>query len=231
MLLSEIAYSIYNTAKGGGVASDDTRLNIALIKYWVQYYRNFMIPIATDYGKIYMPELVQDLGCVALTEVDKAECAAVGGTTITWGCNIMKATIPALVDMPKDRGLVFVGLINKQTPIEVCTAENVGLSKHRLISNNKPKAYRIGTTIYVDAPAEKRMSYINVRGIFEDPTKVETCTAGGSCACFNEDTDQYPMPDTLIPKITELIMTKELQMALTVVDDKNNDGDEAYAKR
>ena len=240
MLLSEIRYSILNTAKGGGIRSDDSRLQSRLVDYWIQYYRNSLIPEITDFGKLYYPELVQDLGCVVLNDVDQGECLqdySLGSQVLDswnqgqwqedlefkWGCTIKKATIPALVDLPKERSLTFVGSIDKQTPFEIITAEQASLVKHRLITSVKPRAYRIGTSIYVIAPKNKRLKFINVRGIFEDPTKVESCAAAGDCSCFDPDTTQYPFPDTLMPKMVEMIMKKELGMSLQVPIDMAND--------
>lgn len=222
MLLNEIRYSIINTAKGGGVASDDSRLSSRLVDYWIKYYRNFLIPEATDFGKIYMPDLIQDLGCVALTTADVAECA---GTlaSVEYDCNIKKATIPNLVDLPKDRGLVYVGTIGKQEPYDTIMAEQESVYKHRLLVSQKPRAFRNGTTLYVVHPKNYRLKYVNVRGIFEDPTKVDYCNSAGSCDCFNIDTDQFPIPDMLVPKLVSLIMKNELNMSERVLDDLDND--------
>ena len=170
-------------AKGGGIRSDDSRLNSRLMDYWIQYYRNFLIPEATDFGKLRFSELIQDLGCVKLTDVDMAECGVGdpgdGGrfknvVDLNWGCTIKKAEIPAMVDLPKERSLVYVGYINKQSPFEVITAEQSSLTPYRMITSKKPRAYRIGTSLYIISPKNKRLKYVNVRGIFEDPTKVES---------------------------------------------------------
>ena len=222
MLLNEIRYSIINTAKGGGVASDDSRLSSRLVDYWIKYYRNSLIPEATDYGKIYHPDLIQDLGCVELSTADVAECA---GTlsSVEYDCNIKKATIPTLVDLPKDRGLIYVGAIGKQQPFDIINAEQESVYKHRLLSKVKPRAFRNGTTLYVVYPKNYRIKYVNVRGIFEDPTKVDHCNSAGSCACFNIETDNFPIPDILIPKLVGLIMRNELNMSERVLDDLDND--------
>jgi len=222
MLLNEIRYSIINTAKGGGVASDDSRLSSRLIDYWIKYYRNFLIPEATNFGKNLLPELVQDLGCQALTTADRAEC--VGAlSSIEWDCDIKKVTIPALVDLPKDRGLVYVGSIGKSDPYDLILSEQESVYQHRLLVSRKPRAYRIGTTLYVSHPNNYRLKYINVRGIFEDPTKVENCSAEGNCACFDSETTQFPFPDTLVPKLVSMILERELHITEKVVDDLVND--------
>lgn len=222
MLLNEIRYSIINTAKGGGVASDDSRLSSRLVDYWIKYYRNFLIPEMTEFGKILMPELIQDLGCQTLTTVDRAEC--VGAlSSVEWDCDIKKVTIPALVDLPKDRGLIYVGSIGKNDPYDIITSEQESVYQHRLLVSRKIRAYRIGTTLYVVSPNNYRLKYVNVRGIFEDPTKVESCSTAATCACFNPEVDEFPFPDTLVPKLVAAIMERELQMSLMNIDDLTND--------
>jgi hypothetical protein len=232
MILDELAYSIINTAKGGGIRTDDSRLNSRLVKYWIQQYRNFVIPEATAFGKDIQPQLIQDLGCLTLTKVDKGECGD-SANPVLWGCDIKKVTIPALVDLPKDRGLVFVGLIDKQTPIEVVSSETAHLQQHRMITSQYTRAYRIGTTLYVITPENERLTYINVRGVFDDPTKVTFCpSGGGTCVCFDEATDQYPIPDIYITKVLEQIYQKELRLTMGVPTDVTNDNKEAiYAQK
>mgnify|MGYP003146304081 CR=1 FL=1 len=222
MLLNEIRYSIINTAKGGGVRTDDSRLSSRLVDYWIKYYRNFLIPEATNFGKILLPELIQDLGCQTLSDVDRAEC--VGAlSSVEWDCDIKKVTIPALVDLPKDRGLIYVGAIGKSDPYDIITSEQESVYQHRLLASTKPRSYRIGTTLYVVTPSNYRLKYINVRGIFEDPTKVESCSTAGSCACFDSETTEFPFPDTLVPKLVAAVMERELHISSSNIDDLIND--------
>ena len=222
MLLSEIRSSIINTAKGGGIPSDDTRLSSRLVNFWIRYHRAAIIVEATAFGKNYLPELIQDLGCLELTDIDKSE----GGTSslnVEWGCNIKKVEIPSLVDLPNDRALAFVGLIDKQTPFEVITAEQSSLIPFMMITNNSYRQYRIGTTLYIISPINKRLRYINVRGIFGKPEDVTSTDLQGTATCFNENTDDYPIPDRLVAKLIENIMKKELMLSITVSEDVSND--------
>ena len=231
MLLNEIRYSIINTAKGGGVAADDSRLSGRLVDYWIKYYRNFLIPEITNFGKTFIPELIQDLGCQTLTTTDRAEC--VGAlSSVEWDCDIKKVTIPALIDLPKDRGLVYVGSIGKSDPYDIILSEQESVYQHRLLVSRKPRAYRVGTTLYVVSPSNYRLKYINVRGIFEDPTKVESCSDAGNCACFDPETTEFPFPDTLVPKLVAYILERELHITESVMEDLLNDNrDNARAIR
>ena len=71
--LDQYAYNIRNIARGGQGDSDDERLKIKQIKFWINGYRASGIFQVSDYGKNIDPQLIQDLGVVPLQEVDKAD--------------------------------------------------------------------------------------------------------------------------------------------------------------
>ena len=73
MTLSELSYNIKNIAKGGQGNSDDDNLNIRQIEFWIRAYRARGILQTTDFGKAIDPQMVQDLGCMPLEEVDMAD--------------------------------------------------------------------------------------------------------------------------------------------------------------
>ena len=49
--LDQYAYNIRNIARGGQGDSDDERLNIKMIKFWINGYRASGMFEATDWGK------------------------------------------------------------------------------------------------------------------------------------------------------------------------------------
>ena len=62
--LNELAYNIRHIARSGQGNSDDDRLTINQIKFWIRYYRSEGILQTTNYGKEIHPQMVQDLGIV-----------------------------------------------------------------------------------------------------------------------------------------------------------------------
>ena len=218
MLLAQIVRNIQNIAHGGGVPPDDKRLSDRNIKYWISYWRSALVPIVTDYGKLNYPELYQDLGLQTLVAVDKAE-----SNTVTWGENLKKITIPPLVSLPKNRNII-VSLADKQTPIPLISQTISHLSKYRRFTCGKPRAFLVGVNLYIDAPENLKLKYINIKGIFETPETVE--------ACFNEMTDIYPVPGIMIPLIMEKIVSQELNVTLKTQDDViNNARDDSQEKK
>ena len=222
--LNELAYNILNIARGG-LSSDDDRLNIRQIKFWIKYYRTAVIK---DEGlkqslrdvALLDPQLVQDLGCVKLEEVDKADC-----DTYHWGQKVKRAAIPKLVDLPLDKSITFVGLINKITPIILVSPDVAYFKAQQRFTGGMRRAYFIGEYLYVTDPFNEDICHVNVRGIFDDPTTINYTNEDGTQVCY-EDSSQYPMPMSYISKITTEIMQKELQMTVTATNDEINDSRE-----
>ena len=124
--LDEYAYNIRNIARGGQGDSDDDRLNIKQIKFWINGYRAAGIFAITDFGKDIDPQLVQDLGVIPLMEVDKADSEC---PDVDWGCTVMKVVLPKLLDFPNLRALSYVGKVDKQTPFIVNYPDTVAFKK------------------------------------------------------------------------------------------------------
>jgi hypothetical protein len=218
MTLKELQYNILNIARGG-VSSDDEKISSRQVKFWINYHR--ALAVAEDYkkGASIHPQLVQDLGCVQLTEADKGECASA-----SWGEKIMKATIPKLVELPNNRGLAFVGLIDKQTPIAPSSSGTVHFAQYKRVGADLRRYYTIGDSLYIATSDPKdNLTYVNVRGIFEDPSSISVCSSTGTCVCFDESTDKYPIPAKYVPLITERILKGELGYVLQTPNDEDND--------
>jgi hypothetical protein len=82
----------------------------------------------------------------------------------------------------------------------------------------------IGQALYVELiEADADMKYINVRGVLEDPTKINYFPqAGCEAVCFDDATDEYPMPLSLYTFVLENILTKELKWTTQAVTDELN---------
>ena len=220
--LDEYAYNIRNIARSGQGNSDDDLLRIKQIKFWIQYYRAEGINVATDYGKDIDPQLVQDLGILALEEVDRSDsnCPAVD-----WGCVIKKVTLPKFVAFPYNRALMFIGKIDKQTPFDLNKADVNIFKKATRFGHLRTKVFPIGTTYYLETTeADADMKYINVRGVLEDPTKANYFSQEGcEGVCFNDAKDEYPMPLSLYTYILAKILSAELKWTTqSVTDELNN---------
>ena len=219
--LNEYAYNIRNIARSGQGNSDDDRLTIKQIKFWIQYYRAEGVNQFTDYGKDIHPQMVQDLGIVPLVEVDATDSDC---PDVAWGCTIKKVSIPKFVNFPKDRAVVFVGKINKRTAFQLGSADVDEFKAETQFGKVLTRVTMIGTNMYFQlSKNDADIEYVNIRGVFEDPTKVDTyATAGCKPACFDDAKSEYPLPLNLYVYVLSNILQKELQWNEQAVNDELN---------
>ena len=122
---------------------------------------------------------------------------------------------------------MFVGKIDKQTSF-VKDDANV----HEFVSETRfgkkfNRYFIIGQNIYIEFnKKDANTKFINVRGVFEDPSKIDKYVLNeeGDCVpvCFDDAVDEYPMSMKLYRFITTSIMQNELGMTLQTVEDLLN---------
>lgn len=217
MKLNELAYNIKHLAHGGQGDSDDHKLNIRQIKFWINQYRASGIPQFTDFGKNISHNFFQDMGVVPLLDVDKSDSNC---PVIPWKCEIKKVVLPKLVHLPEHRNL-WIGLIDKQTPIIPDDSNTHFFTVQSRFGGQFHRAYLIGNTLYVTVKeGYEAMEYINIRGVFENPEEVMNYSAAGCTPTVcNLDKEEYPMDSGLYEYVTKSILTTELNMSLQTVND------------
>jgi hypothetical protein len=233
--LNELAYNIRNIARNGQGNSDDERINIRQIRFWIRSWRARLVKQQTDYGKHIDPHLIQDLGCLPLKEVDMSDPKEADAECIIcpeWGCTIKKATIPKLVDLPKGRALLFVGKLDKRTAFIMDDPDVSLFKEHTQFGKIISRTYLINNTLYFKFyDGDSSIEYVNVRGVFEDPEKVDTyATPGCTAKCYNYD-DEYPMPMSMYEDVVQGILSQELNMTLQTPNDLLNNSQQDEAQR
>lgn len=219
--LDQLAYNIRNIARNGQGNSDDERLQLRQIKFWIQQYRAEGINQITDYGKNIDPQLIQDLGIVPLVEVDAADPNC---PDIIWGCTIKKVTLPKFIDFPHNRAIAFIGKIDKREPFIFGNADTEYFKSEGRFSKLMTRVSMIGNNIYLQLkPDDADLEYINVRGVFEDPTSINTyAVAGCQPKCFDDGIDEYPLPLGLYTYVLRNILQTELNWTEQAVNDELN---------
>ena len=200
-----------------------------MIKFWIKGYRAKFIHELTFAGKLIDPQLVQDLGAVPLVEVDQADSDC---PDIEWGCKVLRTEIPKLIDLPNNRGLVWVGLIDKQTPIMLDYPDDSKFKRATRFGKQFNRAYLISNNLYVvtkDTGAD--LKYINIRGVFEDPTEAFNYVAPGCEKKCYTDNDPYPIPMRMYEPLTKSILATELNITINSVNDELNDARQNYQEQ
>lgn len=227
--LNEIIYNIRNVPNGG-YSTRSQKLSDRQIANWVRYHRVALITEDLETRQVIDPTWEQDLGCLNLSEIDKANCPQ-----HIWGEKVKTVKIPQLIKVrPKGAGLIqtltFVGKIDKVTPIPIDIYGYGKLSQFTMYAPKaKIRASIIGNQIYIsgtdedlnDIVSEMGLCAINVRGIFADPLGIESC---GEKKCFDWDKDCYPIDEHLEKILYERIWQREMQITINSPQDRvNND--------
>ncbi len=227
--LNQLAYNIRNIANRGQGNSDDEKLKISQVKFWIQYYRSDAINQFTDYGKDIDPQLVQDLGIIPLIDVDKTDSDC---PNVNWGCKIKKIVLPKFVGFPKGRAISFLGKIDKVTPFVKGDSDTEYFKSETRFGKIMSRGFVVGQNYYLElSENDANIEYMNVRGVFEDPTSISTyAKAGCQPKCFDDDIDEYPLPLNMYVYVLTNILQKELNFSEQALNDELNDAREGYEK-
>lgn len=228
MKFDEIIYTIKKLAEGGGITSDDSRLNPRQINAWISYYRSKLMydlreKIKKDNS---LDQYVQDLGCVKLICVDKADCCD-GSYKIYDYYKKLEKPLPKLLGMIGSRSLYFVGLIDKITSIPIGTSLKARYQQYDEYTKERRFCFLVRNQIYFLLPKYDDLEVVNIRGIFEDPDLAANYNCGTDNPLGCEDGEsEYPMPGYLIQPMRASIMKNELNItvATRMLNDNVNDG-------
>ena len=215
MTLDEIAYNILNLLRGGR-SSNDELISLDQIKFNIQHYRAMLIRRDFARNGVITRHLEQDLGCLELIKVDASKCC-----NLPTECAVYRTVrkIPKTVRFNFKDAVTYVGDISGTGTIPIVDSNTVQWLPYDKYTKNKMKAYMIEDHLYVyNADGLK---FINVRGIFEDPEDLSKYDCDGD-DCYDDDSD-FPIPMDMLQTITQGIMSGELMMLSSSVNDTTND--------
>ena len=215
MTLNEISYNILNLVRGGRSSNND-HISTSQIKFNVKYYRAMLIRRDFARNGTITRHLEQDLKCLELVKVDASKCC-----NLPTECAVYKTIrkIPRTVRFNFKDAVTYVGAIDGKANIPIVESHTVQWLPYDKYTKNKMKAYMIEDYLYVyNADGLK---FINVRGIFEDPEDLSKYDCDGN-DCYDDDSD-FPIPMDMLQTITQGIMSGELMMLSSSVNDTTND--------
>lgn len=216
--LNQLTYDLL-LKKCGGTISDDEPLSLRQVAYWVMNTRALLI--RQDVGakkRSISDNITQSLGCVPVEYVDAAQCCG-----LNIGCKILRT-----VDkIPKPIELDYRDLITRVGPVDITkhpygliTYNRAQFEGHNRYTKNKPYAfYQNGYVFVVNVPYVK---YINVQGVFEDPTEVARFTTCTGEQCYNDDMD-FPISKWMVEVMGKMIVDTDIKVMLSVPVDYTND--------
>ena len=215
MTLNEIAYNILNLARGGRSSNND-HISLDQIKFNVKYYRAMLIRRDSTRNGIITRHLEQDLGCIELQKVDASKCC-----NLPVDCAVYrsKVKIPRTVRFSFKDAITHVGDVTGLATIPMVEPHMVEYLPYDKYTKQQKKAYMIEDYLYIYNG--DGLKFINVRGVFEDPEEVALFDCDGS-DCYDDDSE-FPIPMDMVQIITQGLMSGELMMLATSVNDTTND--------
>ena len=216
--LNEIAYNIKNIARGG-ITSDDDNLSMRQLKFMIHYHRAGILQKYTNNGRNIHPQSYQSF-VGQLTPAGEQELSEYKSHDTDTQHQLLNIDIPEIVQFNGLKGIAFIGLGDRQTPIQLSSAENIFFTQYNRFTNHMRRAFLIGSRLYLYALSTDSINLdINIRAVFSDPTEV--------IGYLNDDTTQYPFPEELIEPLSMEILTREYGITLNApVDELNNAKDD-----
>ena len=216
MTLHEIAYNLLNLVRGGR-SSHDEHISLDQLKFNIKHYRAMFI--RRDYARngFTSRHIEQDLGCIKLEKVDASKCCS-----LPISCAVYKTIqpIPKTVRFNFEEAITHVGDVTGLGTIPIVNSNTIKFLPYDTYTKGKYKAYMIEDFLYIYNA--EGLEYINIRGVFEDPTDVAKFGDCAGSGCYNEVSD-FPIPMDMISQINTGILAGELKMLVSTVTDTEND--------
>jgi len=215
--LKQIVDDILTTWEGGRRSSnalpDRNYIIFKILEYRAMYIRR-----DTEKNQFITNQIEQDLGCLALENVDAADCC-----DVEVGCTVKRTVveIPEILRLNSKDALTYVGSIDKTTSYKIIRPYDAAWVKYNKYTNKSNRAYLLNKKIYVIS-SNPFIDKINARGVFYDPRDIRQFICDGE-ACYTEDS-RFPIPSDMLQSIVEQIVTKDLRMGMT--DTINNQVDD-----
>lgn len=220
--LNEITYRILGKLEVN--SSDDTDIDLREIESEVHKKRALYVKQDLDKNRSVDQRLVQDLGCVELEVVDRAECC-----DIEVDCDILRTVyeIPQPIEL-KHNNTIWAGPVDKLNyPFSFVTYEHAKFAGNGRFNKNSIFAFMRNNRIYLISqnPDYLYLTHINVRGVFEDPSAAgvfTNCVTGSSC--FSADSE-YPVNMWMLNLIEQEVYQEFLPKLKNFVDNSNDGKD------
>ena len=216
MTLHEIAYNLLNLVRGGR-SNHDEHISLDQLKFNIKHYRAMFI--RRDYARngFVSRHIEQDLGCIRLQKVNASKCC-----NLPIDCTVYKTiqSIPKTVRFNFEEAITHVGDVTGFGTIPIVNSNTIKFLPYDKYTKGKYKAYMIEDFLYIYNA--EGLEYINIRGVFEDPTDVAKFGDCAGSGCYNEVSD-FPIPMDMISQINTGILAGELKMLVGTVTDTEND--------
>lgn len=221
MTLNKLVFDILETVKSNKV-NDDVDIDERQIENSINIQRALWI--RNEYnknGRVIDPDVIQNLQCVELEVVDRSACPC----TIPVDCSMLrtKQLIPVTIELHNKPAITKIGPVDRLDEFySFVPYHQVIFSGNGKFNTEAVFAFAYDGRIYFKAKkAKSRMlKYVNIMGVFEDPSEVAAFTACDGTTCFSKD-GKYPVKAWMWPMMKEYIL-KEYITSMQMPEDNSN---------
>ena len=216
--LKTIAFDLLNIIRGGKL-SDDERISIRQVEYWVANTRATLIRQDLDKGRSVSDNIQQTIDCLEVTQVDLSSCCKV--RTGCFGYRT-KLRLPAPIELGKRDLLTSVGPTSATAPRFTLIDQSRAPYS---IANPKSLSTKVffsdGYLYFINAP--DGLKYVSVSGVFEDPTALAKFRSCNDQECWTDES-RYPISIHMIETLKSMILNNNFKLAVAAPSDNTNDG-------
>lgn len=226
---NKVIYDILELLKSNKI-SDDVDISPLQIDFHLSNQRALWL--RNEYnkpGRTIDPQIVQDLKCLELEEVNAADCC---GVTVPCIALRTKKQLPQFVELHSGPAITRVGPPNK-----LRTSFNFGSQEKSIYSMSNKYTYKTVETFILNNylyiltrdPDYQTMDYVNIQGVLSDPLELRDfkCDSSGD-TCFSLE-DTYPIANWMLPYVKEQVLN-QFGLALQLPKDHSNDAKDDIVK-
>lgn len=202
MTLNELVDNILLIARNSNITESE-HLSRIQIEKWIIAYRAMLIKQDIDKGRD-----INELYLTTIEPIHLDVVETVPGKIVYVG----DRELPKLIDFNYKTGVVNVRDMYGNL-IQIGNYTKAKYQKYRKTTCKDYIAWVKNNKIYVEGD-ENELEYISIDVIAEDPTELVDC--------FDPNAD-FPIPEAMIPRITSMILERELRVLVTMPSDTTND--------
>lgn len=228
--LNAIINDLLLTIRGARITNSES-ISRRQVENWIHRYRGVFLSRELDKGHFPNPDYIQEIPFVELEEVPVEGTSLNPGTSFTLSGNLIlrtKLEIPKTIDLNYKSGFTSIALPNGEI-IQYVPQVRHNLQRYKKYSNNSRIAYLKDNRIYVSGGVGN-ITHIHLRGIFEIPTEVSRFVNPETSKAYYDLDSAYPVPNDLIPFITQMILEKELNIIISAPSDNKNDSNDGVSQ-
>lgn len=220
--LNQMIFQVYEALQ---ISTDDTSLDKRLIKDVINQERANWIRKEHNKNRSIDDNIIQDLGCVELESVNRQSDRC---CEVFIDCKILRSkhTIPNAIELNHEKIITRISAVDFMSiPIYFIDYDHAIYYGNGRYNKKALGAFIKNNYLYIvynKGSYNKLLQYVNVQGVFEDPTeaaKYVNCET--QQPCFDWD-DRYPINAWMWQTLVKPAVLNEFRTKRTLYKDENN---------